>query len=183
VGESSIRRKSRKSATAETPESKPDNQPARSETSAVLADEADSSSRKDSQQAELQAQAIEWLAKQGQAGEWLHAAIHAARDMPEFAPRIINGSMFLPHPDTARRLGKDPAETLRLLDAAGWIETDMRAPMRKPEWLSVPNTVLDWYVAMNPGLTRSRLIIALHRHPEAQLQGHTLLIARKDAAG
>jgi hypothetical protein len=52
-----------------------------------------------------------------------------------------------------------------------------------PEWLSVPNTVLDWYVAMHPSLTRSRLIIALHRHPDAQLQGNTLLIARKDAVG
>ncbi len=46
----------------------------------------------------------------------------------------------------------------------------------------MPNTVLDWYVAMHPGLTRSRLIIALHRHPDAKLRGNTLLIARKDAA-
>jgi len=327
--DSGIRRKPRKSATAGTPKSKPDNQPVRSEALDVPADEVDASSGKDRYRTTIQAQATEWLVRQGEAGEWLRAAIHAARDMPEFAPRIINGSVFLPHPDTARRLGKDPAETLQLLDAAGWIETDMRAPMRKvcevdgvrgillnrgvsrcwltlaggpevaeatptavpngsaattrkspdkagpkevapasqpdtaisavgqpkaepvteagtikppiteqtrqtsgepaksatpaqaptassslpldrksepgsaedliqqirerhgvprpitetPEGLSVPNTVLDWYVAMHPELTRSRLIIALHRHPDAQLQGNTLLIARKDAAG
>lgn len=327
--DSSIRRKPRKSATAGAPKSKPDNQPVRSEGSAVPADEVDTSSEKDSHRTELQAQASEWLAKRGEAGEWLHAAIHAGRETPEFAPRVINGSVFLPHPDTARRIGNDPAESLRLLDAAGWIETDMRAPMRKlreidgvrgillnreasrcwlvlagepenakaapdpvpkgsavttgkllaepgaraaapasqpdnvvpavgqvkgdpspeaefikptvteqtqqlsgepprsatlaktptaspslpldresepgsaedlirtirerhgvprtitetPEGLSVPNTVLDWYVAMHPGLTRSRLIIALHRHPDAQLQGNTLLIARRDVAG
>jgi hypothetical protein len=328
VGESGIRRKPRKSATAEMPESKPDNQPVRSEAFDVPADEVNVSSGKDRYRTTIQEQATEWLVKQGQAGEWLHAAIHAARETPEFAPRIIDGSVFLPHPDTARRIEKDPGELLRLLDAAGWIETDMRAPMRKvreidgvrgillnrevsrcwlalageretakatsaavlngsatpmrnsptqpgpstaapasqpdnavsavgqatvdpspeakfikptvteqiepafgeagksvtsdkkptanpplpldresepgsaedlirkirgrsgvprpitetPEGLSVPNTVLDWYVAMHPGLTRSRLIIALHRHPDAQLQGNTLLIARKDAA-
>jgi len=329
AGESGIRRKPRKPTTAEPPKAKPDNQPVLPEASAMPADQVDSSSRKDSHRAEFQAQATEWLVKQGQAGEWLHAAIHAARETPEFAPRIINGSVFLPHPDTARRIEKDPGELLRLLDAAGWIETDMRAPMRKvreidgvrgillnrevsrcwlalageretakatsaavhngsatpmrnsptqpapstaapasqpdnavsavgqakadtsteagfikpalaeqikpasrepeksamlaktppaspslpldrdsepgsaedlirkirgrsgvprpitetPEWLSVPNTVLDWYVSMHPELTRSRLIIALHRHPDAQLQGNTLLIARKDAGG
>jgi conjugal transfer pilus assembly protein TraI len=329
VGESVIRRKPRKSATAGTPESKPDNKPARSEALDVTADEVDASSGKDRYRTTIQAQATEWLANQGQAGEWLCAAIHAARDTPELAPRIINGSVFLPHPDTARRLGKDPGESLLLLDAAGWIETDMRAPMRKvreieglrgillnreasrcwlalaggpeavkatsaavpngsatpmrnsptqpgpstaapasqpatvvsavgqatadsgteagfikprvteqikpasrepakfippartppaspslpldresepgsaedlirkirerhgvpgpitetPAGLSVPNTVLDWYVAMHPELTRSRLIVALHRHPDAQLQGNTLLIARKNVAG
>lgn len=328
AGESGIRRKPRKPTTAEPPKAKPDNQPVLPEASAMTADQVESS-RKDSRQGEFQAQATEWLSKQGQAGEWLNAAIHAARGTPEFAPRVINGSVFLPHPDTARRLDKDPGESLRLLDAAGWIETEMRAPMRKlreidgmrgillnreasrcwlalvgepenakvapdpvpkgsavttgkslaepgaraaapasqpdnvvpavgqvkgdpspeaefikptvteqtqqlsgepprsatlaktptaspslpldresepgsaedlirtirerhgvprtitetPEGLSVPNTVLDWYVAMHPGLTRSRLIIALHRHPDAQLQGNTLLIARRDVAG
>jgi conjugal transfer pilus assembly protein TraI len=329
AGESGIRRKPRRPTTAEPPKAKTDNQPVLPEASAMTADQVESSSRKDSRQGEFQAQATEWLSKQGQAGEWLHAAIHAGRETPEFASRIVNGSVFLPHPDMARRLGKDPGESLRLLDAAGWIETDMRAPMRKvheldgvrgillnreasrcwlalvgepedakvapdpvpkgsavttgkslaepgaraaapasqpdnvvpavgqvkgdpgpeaefikptlteqthqateeparftppakaptatpslpldresepgsvedlirrirerhgvprtitetPEGLSVPNTVLDWYVAMHPGLTRSRLIIALHRHPDAQLQGNTLLIACKDAAG
>jgi hypothetical protein len=329
VGESGIRRKPRKPTTAEPPKAKSDNGPVLPKASARVADETNPSSGKDSQRTEFQAQATEWLAKQGQAGEWLNAAIHAARGTPEFAPRVINGSVFLSHPDTARRIGKDPAESLRLLDAAGWIETDMRTPMRKlceidgmrgillnrevsrcwlalvgepeaatatpiavpngsaatsgkapaepgprvaaptsqpayvvpvagqtkadiftevgsikptlteqtqqvsgepprsappaktptaspslpldresepgsaedlirrirerhgvprpitetPEGLSVPNTVLDWYVAMHPGLTRSRLIIALHRHPDAQLQGNTLLIAHKDAAG
>lgn len=329
IEESGRRRKTRKPAKAETPESKPDNQPARSEGLDVTADEVDASSGKDRYRTTIQAQATEWLVRQGEAGEWLRAAIHAGRDISELAPRNINGSVFLPHPDTARRLGKDPAESLRLLDAAGWIETDMRAPMRKvreiggvrgillnreasrcwlalagepeeakatasavrngsaatmgkppgeagprevapssqlakvvpagsqakaepvteagsikptfteqtrqtsgepaksatpaqvptaspslpldresepgsvedlirqirarhgvprpitetPEGLSVPNTVLDWYVAIHPELTRSRLIIALHRHPDAQLQGNTLLIARKDAAG
>jgi hypothetical protein len=329
VGESGIRRKPRKSPTAETPESKPDNQPVRSEALDVPADEVNVSSGKDRYRTTIQEQSTEWLVKQGQAGEWLYAAIHAGRETPELPVRVINESVFLPHPDTARRLGKDPAETLRLLDAAGWIETDMRAPMRKvreidgtrgimlnreasrcwltlagepevkmatptavpndsaattgkspdeagrrtgvppspphnvvpavdqakaepgteagfirptstepikpasgepakpampaktpvaspslpldresepgsaedlirkirerhgvprpitetPEGLSVPNTILDWYVAMHPGLTRSRLIIALHRHPDAQLQGNTLLIAPKDVAG
>jgi conjugal transfer pilus assembly protein TraI len=329
IGESGIRRKPRKPIMAEPSKSKPDNLPVSSEASAVPADEADSASAKDSHRVEFQAQATEWLFKQGKAGEWLHAFIQASRDTPELAPRIINGSVFLPHPDMARRLGKDPGESLRLLDAAGWIETDMRAPMRKvreieglrgillnreasrfwmalvsepevakatsptvpdgsaattgkppvktgprmaappsrpdnvvpavdqakadpgteagfirptstepiqptsrepakpatpaktptanpslpldresepgsaedlirqirerhgvprpitetPEGLSVPNTVLDWYVAMHPGLTRSRLIIALHRHPDAQLQGNTLLITRKNASG
>ncbi|QSA98113.1 MobH family relaxase [Methylococcus sp. EFPC2] len=329
VGESGIRRKPRKSATAETPKSKPDNQLSRSEACAVQADEVNASSGKDSYRTTIQAQATEWLATQGQAGEWLRAAIHTSRETPELAPRIINGSVFLPHPGTARRLGQDPGESLRFLEAAGWIETDMRAPMRKvrevdgvrgillnreasrcwlalagepevakatsaaipngpaatigkppdeaqsrmaapasqpdnavpavgqvkgdpgpeagfikptlteqtkqatgeparsatpaktptaspslpldresepgsaedlirrirerhgvprtitetPEGLSVPNTVLDWYVAMHPELTRSRLIIALHRHPDAQLQGNTLLIACRDVAG
>lgn len=327
--DSSIRRKPRKSTTAEPPEAKLDNQPVLPKASVVPTDDVNASSGKDRYRTTIQAQATEWLVEQGLAGEWLRAAIHAARDTPEPAPRIINGSVFLPHPDTARRLGKDPAESLRLLDAAGWIETDMRAPMRKvheidgvrgillnreasrcwlalagepevatappaavpngsavtrgkspveagrrtgappsqpdtvvpavgqakggpspeaefikptvteqtkqatgelarsatptktptaspllpldresepgsaedlirrirerhgvprpitetPEGLSVSNTVLDWYVAMHPELTRSRLIIALHRHSDAQLQGNTLLIARKDAVG
>ena len=329
VVESGIQRKPRKPTTAEPPKAKSDNGPVLPEASARVADETNPSSGKDSHRAEFQAQATEWLSKQGQAGEWLCAAIHASRETPELVPRIINGSVFLPHPDTALRLGKDLSESLRLLDAAGWIETDMRAPMRKvreldgvrgillnreasrcwltlvgepedakvapdpvpkgsavttgkllaepgaraaapasqpdnvvpavgqakadpspeaglikltvteqtkqstgeparftpsaktptaspsfpldresepgsaedlirsirerhgvprtitetPEGLSVPNTVLDWYVAMHPGLTRSRLIIALHRHPDAQLQGNTLLIARRDVAG
>jgi|GEM_PF-1648139 len=48
------------------------------------------------------------------------------------------------------------------------------------EWLSVPYAILDWYLAQNTGITRSRLIVALHRHPEAQLEGSSFLKVSKE---
>ncbi|MVF23665.1 hypothetical protein EVC37_18905 [Methylocaldum sp. BRCS4] len=278
----------------------------------------------DDKRHELETEAAYWLASQGLAGEWLRAAIEAYRKPPAVPVREVDGLVFLPHPDLARKFGKDPGESLRLLDEAGWIETDVLAPMRKireidgirglmlnreasrcwlalagdpefeegkvlkptvtaprvsknelpntvteaqkapapgksagtapektvpdtaeseavplapierprwgmkepinspkrpkapqsvptrsldrkpetgpaddlirriqeredlpcpveesPEWLSVPYTIIDWYVELHPGLTRSRLIIALHRHSEIQLEGNSILKVRK----
>jgi len=48
------------------------------------------------------------------------------------------------------------------------------------EWLSVPYSILDWYVEHNVGITRSKLIVALHRHPETQLEGSNMLKVRKE---
>ena len=45
-------------------------------------------------------------------------------------------------------------------------------------WLSVPYAVIDWYVERHPGLTRAKLIIGLHRHPDCQLEGNTVLKVR-----
>ena len=47
------------------------------------------------------------------------------------------------------------------------------------EWLSVPYSILDWYLEQNTGITRSKLIVALHRHPETQLEGSSFLKVRK----
>jgi len=47
------------------------------------------------------------------------------------------------------------------------------------EWLSVPYSILDWYVGQNSGITRSKLIVSLHRHPETQLEGSSFLKIRK----
>ncbi len=280
----------------------------------------------DDKRHELETKAAHWLASQGLAGEWLRAAIEAYRKSPAVPVREVDGLVLLPHPDLARKLGKDPGESLRLLDEAGWIETDVLAPMRKireingirgvmlnretsrcwwvlagdpefeeekvlkptvtvprvsknespntaaeakkapapgktartapektvsatteseavpptrikqptsgmnepatrpertqtpqsvpkpsldrkpetgpaddligrireredlpcpvdesPEWLSVPYTIIDWYVELHPGLTRSRLIIALYRHSETQLEGNSILKVRKES--
>ncbi|HVP12882.1 MAG TPA: hypothetical protein VMV94_17040, partial [Phycisphaerae bacterium] len=45
-------------------------------------------------------------------------------------------------------------------------------------WLSVPYGIIDWYVERHPGLTRAKLIIGLHRHPDCQLEGNTVLKVR-----
>jgi hypothetical protein len=45
-------------------------------------------------------------------------------------------------------------------------------------WLSVPCGIIDWYVERHPGLTRAKLIIGLHRHPDCQLEGNTVLKVR-----
>jgi len=45
-------------------------------------------------------------------------------------------------------------------------------------WLSAPYPVIDWYVGRHPGLTRAKLIIGLHRHPDCQLEGNTVLKVR-----
>jgi hypothetical protein len=37
-------------------------------------------------------------------------------------------------------------------------------------------------VELHPALTRSRLIIALHRHGETQLEGNSVLKVRKEVA-
>jgi hypothetical protein len=51
------------------------------------------------------------------------------------------------------------------------------------EWLSVPYSILDWYLAQNTGITRSKLIVALHRHPETQLEGSSFLkVSKEDGA-
>lgn len=279
----------------------------------------------DGKRHELETEAAHWLASQGLAGEWLRAAIGTYREPPAVSVRIVDGCVFLPHPDLARKLGKDPGESFRLLDEAGWIETDVLAPMRKIreidgirgvmlnreasrcwlalngdsdiaadkahkpavtaprarknelpntateskkspapgktkriaptraaqataesgtpptlieqpksvpkepikfpertqaprsvitqtldrksetgpaddlirrireredlpcpvdeslEWLSVPYMIIDWYVELHPGLTRSRLIIALHRHSETQLEGNSILKVRNES--
>lgn len=236
-----------------------------------------------------------WLASHGLAGEVLQAALDLCQ--PEHVPgiRVIDGRLWLPHPATAERMGREPKEFLRILDEAGWIETDLRSPLRKirevdgirglmllpevgrrvipllgenllgyatmvapsrpsqakgsagssgrkstkkappkavlvapetapadtarpmpeaghdghdrhprpeggtPEdlirliqnrdvlprkvsasesWLSVPYDIIDWYVEQHPKLTRAKLIIGLHRHPDCQLEGNTVLKVR-----
>ena len=47
------------------------------------------------------------------------------------------------------------------------------------EWLSVPYSILDWHVDRTPSLTRSKLIVSLHRHPDVQLEGNQVLKIRK----
>ena len=47
------------------------------------------------------------------------------------------------------------------------------------EWLSVPYSILDWQVDRVPSLTRSKLIVSLHRHPDVQLEGSRVLKIRK----
>ena len=233
-----------------------------------------------------------WLASLGLAGEMLQAALDLcqAEHIPDI--RFIDGRLWLPHPATAQQMGREPKEFLRILDEAGWIETDLRSPLRKirevdgmrglmlspevsrhvipllgenllgdatlvalslpgqakgstgtsgrksarktppkpvpvapemvpaetarpvtetahlrhprPEgglvedlilsirqrqgipyplsasegWLSVPYGIIDWYVERHPGLTRAKLIIGLHRHPDCQLEGNTVLKVR-----
>lgn len=230
-----------------------------------------------------------WLASHGLAGEMLRTALNLcpAEHMPNI--RTIDGRLWIPHPATAERIGREPKEFLRILDEAGWIETDLRSPLRKirevggmrglmllpelsgrvipllcenslgdaatvvpsgadqtkgstgtsgrnsarkippkqesvspvvgpvetarqvvdtghkrdpnPEggsaddlilsirqrkwiphpvlasegWLSVPYGIIDWYVERHPGLTRAKLIIGLHRHPDCQLEGNAVL--------
>ncbi|HVP11148.1 MAG TPA: MobH family relaxase [Phycisphaerae bacterium] len=232
-----------------------------------------------------------WLTSHGLAGEILQAALdlYPTEHVPGI--RAIDGRLWLPHPATAERIGREPKEFLRILDEAGWIETDLRSPLRKirevdgmrglmllpevgrsvipllgenvlgnatmvassrpdqtkesagssgrksakktpkpapvspemapaetarqvvdtgherdpkPEggsaedlirsiqqrgvipypvstsegWLSVPYGIIDWYVERHPGLTRAKLIIGLHRHPDCQLEGNTVLKVR-----
>jgi len=233
-----------------------------------------------------------WLALHGLAGEMLQAALDLwpAEHVPGI--QVIDGRLWLPHPVTAERMGREPKEFLRILDEAGWIETDLRSPLRKirevggmrglmllpevsrrvipllgenvsgdattvvpsrpdqaksstgtsgkkparktspkpefvsPEtapaeaagqvvdtghkrdpnseggsvedlirsiqqregipypvsasegWLSVSYGIIDWYVVRHPGLTRAKLIIGLHRHPDCQLEGNTVLKVR-----
>jgi conjugal transfer pilus assembly protein TraI len=253
-------------------------------------------------------EADNWLSSQGSAGEWLRAAIIEHQNPPVVAVRVVDGLVFIPHPDMAVKLGRKPSESLELLDRAGLIEADIRTPMRKlreiegirglmlnreasrcwlalagdliiptgnarkpaatlvpsntvpaakqpftvnktltpnkenrtsqlpvaeqpkkngdnetakpvstiplereaimesitdtgsaddlirlirqrdglpcpveetAEWLSVPYAILDWYLAQNTGITRSKLIVALHRHPETQLEGSSFLKVRK----
>jgi hypothetical protein len=232
-----------------------------------------------------------WLTSHGLAGEILQAALdlYPTEHVPGI--RAIDGRLWLPHPATAERIGREPKEFLRILDEAGWIETDLRSPLRKirevdgirglmllpevsrrvipslgenslgdatmvapsrpgqakgsagtsgrksarktppkpvpvapetapadtarpvmdgherdprPEsgsaedlirsirqrggipslvsasegWLSVSYAIIDWYVERHPGLTRAKLIIGLHRHPDCQLEGNTVLKVR-----
>ena len=49
------------------------------------------------------------------------------------------------------------------------------------EWLSVPYSIIDWHVDRTPGLTRSKLIVSLHRHPDVQLEGNRVLKIRKQS--
>ena len=42
-----------------------------------------------------------------------------------------DGRGFLPHPETARRLGYTPKEVLKLLSDAGWIMTDPLMPQKR----------------------------------------------------
>ena len=72
-----------------------------------------------------------WLSSQGPAGEWLRAAIAAHQTPPAVAVRVVDGLVFIPHPDMALKLGRKPSESLELLDRVGWIEADIRTPMRK----------------------------------------------------
>jgi hypothetical protein len=76
-------------------------------------------------------EAKHWLSKQGEAGEWLRAAMIANSDSTSGMANVVDGQVFLSHPDMALKLDKDPSESLQLLDKAGWIETDLRTPMRK----------------------------------------------------
>jgi len=46
-------------------------------------------------------------------------------------------------------------------------------------WLSVPYSILDRHVDRTPSLTRSKLILSLHRHPDVQLEGNRVLKIRK----
>jgi conjugal transfer pilus assembly protein TraI len=233
-----------------------------------------------------------WLASKGLAGEILQAALDLYQAEQVTGIRAIGGRLWFPHPATAERMGREPKEFLRILDEAGWIETDLRSPLRKirevdgnrglmllpevsrrvisvlgenvsgyatmvapslpsqakgspgssgrksvkkmppkpapvspetvpaetvqtiietrqerhskPEggsaedlilsiqqreeipypvsasegWLSVPYGIIDWYVERHPGLTRAKLIIGLHRHPDCQLEGNTVLKVR-----
>lgn len=339
AGSSSSDRKRTKQANSESTKSKPDekqnqpnpaheqflpsNKPSELEGSSWCSQ--DDRLRLGGKRNELETEAANWLASQGLAGGWLRAAIDAYREPQAISMRIVDGCVFLPHPDLARKLGKDPGESFRLLDEAGWIETDVLAPMRKIreidgirgvmlnreasrcwlaltgdsdiaadkahkpavtaprarknelpntateskkspapgktkriaptraaqataesgtpptpieqpksvpkepikfpertqaprsviaqtldrksetgpaddlirrireredlpcpvdeslEWLSVPYTIIDWYVELHPGLTRSRLIIALHRHSETQLEGNSILKVRNES--
>ena len=85
----------------------------------------------DNHQQTAKLEAKHWLSKQGEVGEWLRAAMIANSDSKSGIANVFDGQVFLSHPDMALKLGKDPSEYLQLLDRAGWIETDLRTPMRK----------------------------------------------------
>jgi hypothetical protein len=72
-----------------------------------------------------------WLSAQGAAGELLAAVIDLANADPAVGVRRQDPGLWLPHPETAQRLGRHPGKVLNLLDHAGWIETDMRTPLLK----------------------------------------------------
>ncbi|NJD07944.1 MAG: hypothetical protein FIA97_15830 [Methylococcaceae bacterium] len=49
------------------------------------------------------------------------------------------------------------------------------------DWLTVPYGILDWYIQLHPGVVRAQLIIGLHRHPQAQLDGQvSVRVLRKE---
>ena len=113
--------------------------------------------------------ADQWLASQGAAGEWLRDSIAANQKPPAVPVRVIDGLVFIPHPDMAQKLGKSPRESRDGLpcqvEEAG-------------EWLSVPYAILDWYAGQNTGIARSKLIVSLHRHPHVRLEGSQVLKVR-----
>jgi hypothetical protein len=47
------------------------------------------------------------------------------------------------------------------------------------DWLTVPYGILDWYIQLHPGVVRAQLIIGLHRHPQAQLDGQVSVRVRR----
>jgi conjugal transfer pilus assembly protein TraI len=77
------------------------------------------------------AEAEAWLAAQGRAGEWLSAILRRAGSGQGPHPVMTDGRVFLPHPATAQSLDVEPREFLGVLDQAGWIETEVLAPLRK----------------------------------------------------
>lgn len=72
-----------------------------------------------------------WLSSKGAAGELLADVIDLAKSDPAVGVRRQDHRLWLPHPGTAQRLGRNPGEMLDLLDRAGWIETDVRTPLLK----------------------------------------------------
>jgi conjugal transfer pilus assembly protein TraI len=132
AGNSSSGRKRTKQANSESTKSKLDEKPNPPNPAHEQLPPSNKPFDSDGKRNELETEAAHWLASQGLAGEWLlHAAIGTYREPPAVSVRVVDGCVFLPHPDLARKLGKDPGESLRLLDEAGWIETDVLAPMRK----------------------------------------------------
>jgi conjugal transfer pilus assembly protein TraI len=191
-----------------------------------------------------------WLAAQGQAGEWLSAILRRAGSGQGPGLVMADGRVFLSRPATAQSLDVEPREFLGVLDQAGWIETEVLAPLRKirdiggqrgvvlivevsrrilalardarpgtaaatsagtvsPEdsgavpgsadalialirsgrelpfpvtreegWLVVPDAILDWYVQAHQGLSRARLVVELHRHPDCRMEGKPSLRVR-----
>lgn len=196
------------------------------------------------------AEAEAWLAAQGRAGEWLSVILRRAGSGQGPGLVMADGRVFLPHPATAQGLDVEPREFLGVLDQAGWIETEVLAPLRKIRdiggqrgvvlvaevsrrilalagdarpgtaaaassgvspptdsgavpgsadalialirsgrelpfpvtreegWLAVPDTILDWYVQAHPGLSRARLVLELHRHPDCRMEGKPSLRVR-----
>ena len=119
-------------AEIEKAKSKPDNQPvAPSVATGHPVQPTSPSEPDDNHMHAAKLEAKHWLFKQGEAGEWLRTAMIANSDSTSAMANVVDGQVFLSHPDMALKLGKDPSESLQLLDRAGWIETDLRTPMRK----------------------------------------------------
>jgi hypothetical protein len=92
-------------------------------------------------------------------------------------PERTQGPQTVPEQSLDRKPETGPADDLirRIRE-----REDLPCPVNESlEWLSVPYTIIDWYVELHPGLTRSRLIIALHRHGETQLEGNSILKVQK----